>query len=99
MGQGKVCHAGSNNYRSSSGTCKNLYMENSSEPQEEYKCIKNGNSCKIEKDTRDQCKCCRRKKCEQIFSEGKDKNQKVCKICNKRFYGSLHTVCKNYGTF
>ncbi|CAL2048391.1 unnamed protein product [Caenorhabditis brenneri] len=102
LGPCKVCHAGSNNYHSSCGTCKNFYMENSSEPREEYECIKKDNSCKIEKDTSDQCKFCWLKKCEEIFSEAKDMNQKVCKVCNKavkRFYGSLHPVCKNYGYF
>ncbi|CAL2038793.1 unnamed protein product [Caenorhabditis brenneri] len=102
LGPCKVCHAGSNNYLTSCGTCKNFYMENSSEPREEYECIKKDNSCKIEKETRDQCKSCWLKKCEEIFSEGKEENQKVCKVCNNvvnRFYGALHPVCKNCGYF
>ncbi|EGT35516.1 hypothetical protein CAEBREN_12404 [Caenorhabditis brenneri] len=102
LGPCKVCHAGSNNYLTSCGTCKNFYMENSSEPREEYKCIKDDNSCEIKKDTKEKCKSCWFKKCEEVFSKEKDKNQKVCQVCNNvvnRFYGALHPVCKNCGYF
>ncbi|CAL2038792.1 unnamed protein product [Caenorhabditis brenneri] len=92
-----VCQADIDPSHSTCKVCMKFYVENILKPLDGYKCIKNDKSCKIEKNTRDQCKFCWLKKCRELISKDSDKTvrrtvrtnrsthkvEMVCEICKR----------------